>query len=292
MELRQLRALEAVMETGSFSAAARMRHVAQPALWQQVKALERELGIALFERVGRGVRPTRAAIHLRQRVQLVIDDARALETIAGELRQGHEAPARIGCAHYHVSHFLVRCFARLLRADPSAPRPAIVPVTTATSRELLERGDVDLIATPEERPPAPAERLYPVWLSVIGRGLRARTVDVRALDKRHIATLPTDARFRMMLDEACTKAGVRPIVAYEAREAVSLLAWAKYGLAYAVLASEALSRAEAQKAARLCLGGRPLQQDLWLQWRNESALPEAARMLRDVMVAEAKRMRR
>ena len=78
MELRQLQAFEAVLETGTFAAAAKLRHVAQPALWASVKGLERELDVALFERDGRRVRPTAAAVLLRNRLRLVLDDVRAL----------------------------------------------------------------------------------------------------------------------------------------------------------------------------------------------------------------------
>ena len=53
MELRQLRAFTEVVRTGTFRAAASALHLTQPALWQQVRSLQDELGLQLFERVGR-----------------------------------------------------------------------------------------------------------------------------------------------------------------------------------------------------------------------------------------------
>src|SRR5688500_16332988 len=105
MELRQLASFIAVMDTGTFVAAARQRHMAQPALWAQVKALEAELDVVLFERDGRRVRPTAAARLLAERARIVLDDTRAFAALAGEIRQGRAAPARIGTAEYHVPHF-------------------------------------------------------------------------------------------------------------------------------------------------------------------------------------------
>ena len=60
MQFRQLRYFVKIIEAGSFSRAASVVHVAQPALSQQVAELEERLGVALLQRSARGVRPTAA----------------------------------------------------------------------------------------------------------------------------------------------------------------------------------------------------------------------------------------
>src|ERR1700759_4808119 len=60
MQFRQLRYFVRIVEAGSFSRAASVVHVAQPALSQQVAELEERLGVALLSRSARGVRPTAA----------------------------------------------------------------------------------------------------------------------------------------------------------------------------------------------------------------------------------------
>src|SRR4029450_3992171 len=60
MDLRHLRYFVTVAETGAFSRAATRLRITQPALWRQVRDLERELGVRLFERMGRRVRATGA----------------------------------------------------------------------------------------------------------------------------------------------------------------------------------------------------------------------------------------
>jgi DNA-binding transcriptional LysR family regulator len=76
MDLRQLEILQAIAETGSFTACGRKLHVSQSAISRQVLLLEEELGEPLFLRVGRHVRMTPAAESLVQLGQRVFRDVR------------------------------------------------------------------------------------------------------------------------------------------------------------------------------------------------------------------------
>jgi DNA-binding transcriptional LysR family regulator len=76
MDLRQLEILQAIAETGSFTACGRKLHVSQSAISRQILLLEEELGEPLFLRVGRQVRMTPAADALVQLGQRVFQDVR------------------------------------------------------------------------------------------------------------------------------------------------------------------------------------------------------------------------
>src|ERR1700722_6993877 len=76
MDLRQLEILQAIAETGSFTASGRKLHVSQSAISRQILLLEEELGEPLFLRVGRQVRMTPAAESLVQLGQRVLQDVR------------------------------------------------------------------------------------------------------------------------------------------------------------------------------------------------------------------------
>ena len=76
MDLRQLEILQAIAETGSFTACGRKLHVSQSAISRQILLLEEELGEPLFLRVGRRVRMTAAAESLVQLGQRVFQDVR------------------------------------------------------------------------------------------------------------------------------------------------------------------------------------------------------------------------
>lgn len=87
MELRHLQAFVAIVEEGSLSAAAQRHHLSQPALSQQVRALEEELGETLLHRRPRGVEPTAAG-------ELLVEHARGLlaqaERLRGDFRNRRE----------------------------------------------------------------------------------------------------------------------------------------------------------------------------------------------------------
>src|ERR1041385_3159434 len=77
MDLRQLEILQAIAETGSFTACGRKLNVSQSAISRQILLLEEELGEPLFLRVGRQVRMTPAAeslVHLGERVFRALRD--------------------------------------------------------------------------------------------------------------------------------------------------------------------------------------------------------------------------
>lgn len=76
MDLRQLEILQAIAETGSFTACGRKLHVSQSAISRQIAILEDELGEPLFLRIGRHVRMTPAAEALVQLGQRVFQDVR------------------------------------------------------------------------------------------------------------------------------------------------------------------------------------------------------------------------
>ena len=80
MDLRQLRYLVALAEEGSFTRAAESVHIAQPAVSQQIRRLEEELGIALVERTTRRVALTDAGELLVVRARRILAELEAAET--------------------------------------------------------------------------------------------------------------------------------------------------------------------------------------------------------------------
>lgn len=290
VDLRSLAATVAVIDAGTYAAAARRLHISQPALWAQVRGLEDDLGVRLFSRSGRRVVPTAACLALRPHIDAVLGAATSVRGRASDIRDGREVPARIGCMSSHVSHFLAACIGRFRKGHPQAPLPRVIAVTSATVEETLTSGRIDL-AVHAKLPGFEGFALYPVGLVVVGLPTRSRRIDVRRLAGVPIATLPADSGARALVDRAAAAAGVALDVVYEERDATALLALAAHGVCVAVVVSEMVPRSFRGAIATLESKRVSVATELWLHWRDEAALSPSARSFRDAIRLDVARLR-
>src|SRR5512137_529250 len=100
------RAFLATAEAGSLSAAARLAGQTQPTLGRQVAALERALGIALFERVGRGLALTPSGREVLEHVRAMGEAAGRVALVASGRSQAVAGPIRITASEVYAAHLL------------------------------------------------------------------------------------------------------------------------------------------------------------------------------------------
>ncbi|MFY1698525.1 LysR family transcriptional regulator [Solwaraspora sp. WMMA2101] len=131
-----LRVLVEVAEQQSFSAAAHALTMTQPAVSRQIAGLERRLGVPLFRRLPRGVRPTSAGIAAVEQAREVLARLRDLESrvaafgglAGGELRMSAFASANTALVPAAISRFRARhpdVALRLITIDPAASLHAV-----------------------------------------------------------------------------------------------------------------------------------------------------------------------
>ncbi len=96
MNLRDLKYLVAVAETGHFGKAAKRCYVSQPTLSSQIKKLELQLGVTIFERTNRSVRITPVGEEIITHARKSIEQADAIEQLAHASRDPLAGPLRIG----------------------------------------------------------------------------------------------------------------------------------------------------------------------------------------------------
>lgn len=169
------RAFLVTAEEGSLSAAARALGMAQPTLGRQVDALEAELGVILFERVGRGFTLTPSGLELLEHVRAMGDAANRVSLSAAGQSQSIEGNVCIAASETHAAMLLPPIIAKLRVMEPGIH---IEIVASSKASDLRRReadialrnfppAEPDLIAKKVKDIPA---RLYatPAYLERIG----------------------------------------------------------------------------------------------------------------------------
>jgi DNA-binding transcriptional LysR family regulator len=144
MDIRQLRYFSAVAEDGSFTTAARRLHVSQPALSQQIKVLERGLGVPLLVRSCTPVRLTPAGEQLLRhayRVMRAADDAEDAVRSYGTARTGRLRVGVVVAGLYDILHPVL---SELREKVPDARFP-VVQLGSPDQLTAVRRGDVDVV---------------------------------------------------------------------------------------------------------------------------------------------------
>lgn len=140
MDLRHLRSLIAVIDHGGLRTAAAAEHIAQPAITRHLQALERELGVALFERSGRGVKATPAA---RQLYDTTKPHLIALDQAAAAIRTRATTTLRIG----YIAPAITELVPRLVDIARALAPGIQIELHTLTNPDLLDQisnGAIDI----------------------------------------------------------------------------------------------------------------------------------------------------
>lgn len=146
----QVRAFLATVEEGSLSAAARALGQSQPTLSRQIGALEADLGVVLFERVGRGLELTPSGLDLVEHVRVMGDAATRVSLAAAGRNQTIAGKVRISASDVMAAYFLPPVIARLRAAAPGIE----IEIVATNALSDLRRREAD-IALRHQRPTEP-----------------------------------------------------------------------------------------------------------------------------------------
>ncbi|MCL8024546.1 LysR family transcriptional regulator [Nocardioides bruguierae] len=241
MELRHVAYAVAVVDAGGVSAAAEAVHVSQPSLSRQLRQLEADLGVTLFERGSGPLRPTRACLAL-------LPALRELLALAGRVEEQAAVHARGGLDRVVVAAptvtltDVVSPFVATLGADD--PVLDVRPEDSRLPADMLAAGADLAIGT---RPPAAPARwrplaTLPVWAYVRPDDPWAGRVQVplSELVERRLVLLPRPFTSREALEAALTAAGApAPAGVLEAASGPIAQALAAAGRGVAVVSDDA-----------------------------------------------------
>jgi len=237
MELRHLRYFAAVAEELHFGRAAARLHIAQPPLSQQIKTLENELGVKLFERTRRRVELTDAGrIFLVEALATIKQAARA-EAVARAAAEGKRGRLTIGfvtSACYSVIPSAVRAFTKA-HPDVELSLQEMVP---AAQIAALERQEIDLglLRPPVRHNTIVSQTIFSEPLVVAvprGHKLAAqKSISLKSLKDQPLILFPRKHGPGLydVIYKAFQESGLIPIPARETNEMQSILAHVAGGL--------------------------------------------------------------
>ncbi len=284
MDLKQLDYFVHVAELGSFTRAASVLRVAQPALSRQVRALEVELRQTVLERNGRGVTLTEAGKRLLGHARGILQQVQRARQDLEDQRGAASGLLSIGLPP-SIGRTLTAPLVEAFREHFPKARLTMVEGLSTYTLEWLLQGRIDCAVVYNATPSAAID-LLPVLdealYLVSARGPSARSPAARARQVGTPATLAEVAThelvipsrphaMRMRLETALAEAGLKPRIGLEIESVPAILDLVQRHPLHAVLSLNALrgTEREAAYSARPIIGGsgrasRPLTATLWL----------------------------
>ncbi|MEU1468116.1 LysR family transcriptional regulator [Streptomyces sp. NPDC005761] len=281
MELRHLFAFVAVAEELHFGRAARRLQMAQPPLSQQIRQLEKELGVQLFERNTRSVRLTSAGESFLQPVRTVLDDLDTAVRAARAAGRGEYGRVSIGFAGASSHETLPRLTRAVRAAHPGIELVMTGQTYANVALARVADGSLDLgfVRLPVTQPGVTfrvidEEELVCALPS--DHPLVARdSVPLEVLAGEPFVSFPanTGSTVRDAMVGACEAAGFNPRVVQEAPDSYTILALVAAGVGV-TLTVTSVQHIQQSGLVYRPLAGPPIRRQAALAWRADN--PSAA----------------
>lgn len=220
MELRQFKYLISIAEEGTFTAAAEKLYISQSALSQQVKSMESELGVPLFDRSRNRLQFTDAGELLHKRAMRIVKEVDEAKTAIDELEQLYRGTLRIGVVQT-VNAYLIPPVVSSFSAEFPNIQLRIHELSATEVEEKLYRHELDLGISfkPADYPELQFEQLFEEELLLIVNPTHALAgkewIKVKSLDKQKLMLLSEDYCTRRIWNRCAIEAGAKPDVHIE-----------------------------------------------------------------------------
>ena len=290
MKLIQLRTFVAVADNGGVARAAARLHLTQSAASRQISALEIELGVPLFDRVGRRVQLTSEGEDLLRRSRRLLGDAEALGERARALKTGQTGLLRVGATPQVIENLLADFLASYRRRYPDI-EVNLVEDGGAQLPSRLERGDVHLAIMPASDQGFHRRLLYPMHLLAVlpkEHYLGGRTLlEIRELADEPLLLLRSGFATVVWFEAACHVAHIKPRVLLHSAAPHTLIALARSGYGIAVVPSQMMRNPrEGVRTVPLVHRGASIGRWAIIAWDPQRFLaPYAKQFVEDLVVS-------
>jgi DNA-binding transcriptional LysR family regulator len=293
MDLRHLRYFIGIVDAGSMALAGRRLHISQPTLSRQIRDLERDLGVRLFDRVGRRVVLTAEGREMAARTRHVLADVEALRARGTVLGGGSGGVLRVGATPQFIEAGMPDVLSAYRRTHPGVE----VQLSEEGARPLIARvaqGELHIaIGALRDIEQLASRPLYPLRvLAVMSRRhplASRRDVAVQDLAGERLLMLAPGFQTRQLFEDAAQGRYSDLHVVLESRSPQSLVALAAAGHGIAIIPSVVALARTRVAIVGLVHNGRPL--GLWgrVVWDPRRYLPPYAETFVETLARYTKR---
>ena len=245
MNLRQMQYAVILSETKSFSQAAEKLNISQPAFSKQIIALEKELGIKLFDRSSPNLTVTAAGeFFVKKAAELLFEEDVMKKTIE-KYKDGECGKLVIGVAPFRSLYMMPKVISALKIRFPGLKVKLVELGIPLLHKGILE-GELDfaIMNLPVEDPeletiPLEKEELVLAvpdsLLKTAGFSKGDKSVSLKTCNKLPFATVGESQEMRKMFDKLCAETGLKPQIYVELTAVTSVREMVREGVAAAVL---------------------------------------------------------
>ncbi|MFI1797030.1 LysR family transcriptional regulator [Streptomyces sp. NPDC020379] len=297
-DTRHIRTFHAVVTAGSYSAAARALGYTQPAITQQIKALERVVGSPLFVRAGSRMRLTEAGEALTRHAETILDSLTAAQQQMSSLTRLRAGRVRV-CAFPSASATLIPEALARLAADHPGVRVELLEGEPPESIRRLVRGECDITLAftyPGLHEQVPEEvvelRLMEDQLTVLmptGHPL-ARRRAVKLADLAEERWIAGCLRCRTNFLHECAELGFAPDIAFTTDDNLVVQSLVAEGLGVAMMPGLVLSFLRHDKITGRALDPASRRQVSAYVLREHLRVPATALVLDELKAVAARRI--
>jgi len=240
LNFTQLQTFQLVMEHGGYAAAARVAQISVPSVWQQIRGVEKAYGVRMFERAGRQIEPTPAAIELHEHVSAILAQ---MESTFDVLQESKSHTIRLVAGARMLMEDLVTPLSTFRRQHSN--RLIIRHGNNRRAEELLLAEEVDLALALEpgvmqKSPLIHYEPAYTVDFLAVAQKKHpyvvSRTKSLRELSKHDLVVTATGTHGRDALDQAFHRENLVSKIVAETDNSAFTIACVSAGMGVGILA--------------------------------------------------------
>jgi len=291
MDLEALRSFYHVARERSFSRAAKILHVSQPAMSVRIKTLETVLGERLFDRARQGVALTEAGAVLLESAEKIFSDVDEAMTRLEELRESGGGKVRLGCSDTASMNLLPPVLKKFRNRFPAAE----ITIRNAYTRgilDLLVRGELDfgIVSLPAsiDRRLEASVLFHDRFVVACQKNdplLRRSQIALDALDGRPMVALEKGTHTRELVDRAMRQAGATPRIVLETGNIEVQKLYAAAGFGCALLPESSLLTADKRRMEARPIKGNPLERSMAIVVPRDRYVSRAAQALIEIVRA-------